>query len=338
MNVLHVIDKLNVGGAEKVLLMLTGLLAKEGIDTGVLIYNEGGVLESSLHRSVKVHQLNRKNKYNIATLYKANKICCEYDIVHTHLRHVYAYIKLSKHLFGGRFKLLLHDHSAPTNRAPARLSGMFKPEWYIGVNKELQQWAKTVLHVDSERTFLLENTVLAAETAYTSKGNGKLLMVANIRREKNIAFAIELSMLLNRPLDVYGEVKDEEYYNQLKVSGAENVKFIHGVTDFRNGYNNYELAIHTSTSETGPLVLLEYLSAGMPFLASKVGGVADAIAEYLPQLFMEHWEPKMWEKRIQMLTTDKELPQQMRNVFQQHFSPEEYLNKCLQIYSVVHSS
>lgn len=338
MKVLHVIDKLNVGGAEKVLLMLTGLLAKEGIDTGVLIYNEGGVLESSLHRSVKVHQLNRKNKYSIATLYNANKICCQYDIVHTHLRHVYAYIKLSKLLFGGRFELLLHDHSAPTYTAPVRLKGIFKPEWYIGVNKKLQQWANNVLHIYKERTFSLENTVMPTGAVYKPIGNGKLIMVSNIRKEKNIEFAIEVSKSLNWPLDIYGDVKDEEYYNQLKVSGSENVKFIHGVTDFFSVYNDYELAIHTSTSETGPLVLSEYLSAGLPFVAFKVGGVAGAIAQHLPQLFMEHWDVAAWKERVLQVSADKELPEQMRNVFQQHFSPEEYLNKCLQIYSAVHSS
>ena len=249
MKVLHVIDKLNVGGAEKVLLMLTRLLAEKSTDAGVLIYNKGGVLESSLHRSVKVYQLNRKNKYNIATLHKANKICCQYDIVHTHLRHVYAYIKLSKKLFGGRFKLLFHDHSAPTNTVPARLSGMFKPEWYIGVNKELEQWAKTVLHIDKERTFLLENTIMPTKTVYKPRNNGKLIMIANIRREKNIEFAIEVSKLLNKPLDVYGDVKDEEYYGRLKSLSDGNVKYVHGVTDFNNVYNNYESAIHTSTSE-----------------------------------------------------------------------------------------
>lgn len=338
MKVLHVIDKLNVGGAEKVLLMLTSLLVKEGIDTGVLIYNAGGTLEEALNSKVKVHQLNRKNKYNIATLYKANKICCEYDIVHTHLRHVYAYIKLSKLLFGGRFNLLLHDHSAPTYTTPVRLKGIFKPEWYIGVNKKLQQWANNVLHINKERTFLLDNTVLPTEAVYKPISNGKLIMVANIRREKTIEFAIEVSKLLKRPLDIYGDVKDEEYYSRIKTLRDENVKFIHGVKDFSDVYNNYELAVHTSTSETGPLVLLEYLSVGLPFVASKVGGVADTIAQYLPQLFLEHWDATAWKERVQQISTDEELPERMRKVFQQHFSPEEYLNKCLQIYSVVHSS
>ena len=85
-------------------------------------------------------------------------------------------------------------------------------------------------------------------------------------------------------------------------------------------------------------MLLEYLSAGLPFIASKVGGVADAIAQYLPQLFLEDWNMDTWKEKVQQISTDEELPEQMRNVFQQHFSPEEYLNKCLQIYSIVHSS
>lgn len=340
MKVLHIIDRLETGGAEKILVHLTGLLAATGVPTGVMLFAHGSPLERDLDKRLQLHLLNRKNKFSLSTLRQAHRICSQYDIVHAHLRHVHAYIRLGQILFNGKYKLILHDHAAPAGSMPVRMKGLFRPRYYIGVNKEQTEWAKDCIGIDGRNIFLLENTVVAQIQIPTAMPRDKrAIMVANIRRVKNIEFAIGLSKKTGWPLDVYGNVIEQDYYKELLTmagkDGAINVKT--GITDFSSIYPQYSLAVHCSPKETGPLVLIEYLAAGLPFIAYKTGSAAETIAQHLPQLFMDNLELGQWHEKIQEITQDKTLPAKMQELYKRIFNPGDYLNKCLEIYKSVHS-
>lgn len=338
MKVLHVIDRLETGGAEKLFVSITKLLHDKSVHVGTLLFQSGSPLEQELKNSITHHALHRKSKYNPAILYKANKICRQYDIVHTHLRHVYAYIRLAQWLFGGKYKLIVHDHAGITKEAPKRFKGIFKPRYYIGVNKEQVNWARTVIGVDHKNTYLLENTILKpAQPIKQPSNKNKALLVANIRKVKNIEFAIALCKNMDWQLDIYGNTLEPDYYDQLQQAAGSTANIHSGVTHFNNIYPDYKLAIHSSHEETGPLVLIEYLSAGLPFIAYKTGSAAEAIAAELPELFMDNFEPEQWQTRIDEITADHTMPEKMRAVYQRKFDPEVYINKCLDIYKNVHS-
>lgn len=340
MKILQVIDRLEAGGAERLLISITHLLADMDIAAGVLLFNDGGALDKELDPRVEVHLLNRTNKFNLFTLYNAHRVCKHYDIVHAHLRHVYAYIRVAQILFGGKYKLLFHDHAAITTDAPLRMRGIFKPRYYIGVNEEQTNWAINTIGVEHQNVFLLQNTVLAKEKSSNLRpGSKKAIMVANIRQVKNIEFAVSLCRSIGYQLDIYGNIIEQEYYDKLKeLAGDDNgIKIITGITEFSGLYGKYGLAIHCSPKETGPLVLIEYLAAGLLFIAYQTGSAADAIAADLPQLFMQNFEPEQWQQRISEIVQNKELPRQMQELYKKNFNPEDYINKCLQIYQSVHS-
>jgi len=340
MKVLHVIDRLETGGAENLFVTITSLLLNKNVTTGAMLFTGGSSLEKKLDKRLQLHILDRGNKFNPLTLYKAHKICSGYDIVHTHLRHVYAYIRLAQWLFNGKYKLIIHDHAAITDKTPLRLNGIFKPKHYIGVNSRQTEWAISTIGVDKENVFLLENTVAASpNTAPHTNIAKRAMIVANIRAVKNIEFAIELCKRMQWQLDIYGNIIEPEYYNRLihQIGNDDSISIRQGVTDFSGIYNEYGLAIHCSTAETGPLVLLEYLAAGIPFIAYKTGSAAEAIAEELPQLFMNDFKYENWEQRISEILSDKELSEKMKALFDKKFNPEDYISKCLDIYQSVRS-
>jgi glycosyltransferase involved in cell wall biosynthesis len=338
MKILQVIDRLEAGGAERLFVNMVRLLANKAIPTGVLLFTGGGAFDKELDSRVNMHLLDRANKFNPFTLYKAHLICKHYDIVHAHLRHVYAYIRLAQLLFGGKYKLVLHDHAAITPDAPVRLRGFFKPRYYIGVITEQANWAINTLGVEPCNVFLLENTVLAKQQPAVAKQvANKAIMIANIRQVKNIEFAISLCRHVRWNLDIYGNIIEQDYFNKLKgMTGDDGcINIITGITDFSGLYGQYNLAIHCSPKETGPLVLIEYLAAGLPFIAYQTGSAADAIAANLPQLFMQNFEPEEWQQRISEIIQNNELPRQMQELYKKNFNPEDYINKCLQIYQSV---
>lgn len=336
MRVLHVIDKLNVGGAEKVVVTLTHLLAEQGVSVELLLFNDGGALEENIDKRVATTFLNRNSKWNLFRLYSAHQKCRKYDIVHTHLRHVYAYIRLGQLLFGGKYKLILHDHSAPTPSISWRLKGLFKPEYYVGVNSLQVSWASSKLGIDKKYVHLLENRIAQPSGQVTDISEGvKTMMIANIKKEKNIEFAVQWAKSTGIALDIYGNIQDEEYYNRLNADAADNVRIISGVTDFADLFKLYSMAIHCSPSETGPLVLLEYLNVGLPFIAYNTGSIAAHISKTFPQLFMNNFEMADWQQRVAEIRKDATLPQRMRQLFVDDFKPSEYADKCVEIYQSV---
>lgn len=340
MRILHVIDKLAVGGAERLFVSITKLLRDKDVEVDVLIFNTGGALEKELDKRIQVHNLNRKSKYNIATLYKANRICSEYDIVHTHLRYVHAYIKLGQWLFAGDYKLIVHEHAAITASTPSRYKGVLKPKYFIGVNIEQVDWAIDTVGMNRNRVFLLENTIVQDTVKIEQVApTNKAILVANLRSVKNIEFAIKLCKSIDMGLDIYGNIIEQDYYDKLQalISDDSSINIKQGITDFTNLYPQYQLALHSSPAETGPLVLIEYLSAGLPFVAYNTGSAAAAIAKQLPQLFMDNFEVQKWSERIAQINADNTLPEKMREVYAASFDAEIYINKCLNIYKSIHS-
>lgn len=341
MRVLHVIDKLNTGGAEKLFVTITQLLASKGTDVAALLFNKGGHLDTQLNTTIKLHILNRQQKFSLAKLYQAHKICSTYDIVHAHLRHVHAYIRLAQWLFRGKYKLLLHDHAAITDEVPVRLKGILKPKYYIGVNTAQANWAMTSIGVEKGNLYLLENTAtVSLNSTVAATGTKRAMIIANIRQVKNIEMAIALCKKMMRPLDIYGNIIEQEYFDELKmqIGNDDTIRIIQGVTDFSDIYHQYSIAIHCSHAETGPLVLIEYLAAGLPFIAYQSGSAADAIAQSLPQLFMNNHQIAEWEQCISEIMGDEQLPSKMKSLYRSQFNPEEYINKCLDIYQNVLSS
>lgn len=336
MKVLQVIDTLNVGGAERVFIDLVNILSRAGVYTEVLLLRDGGVLEGNLDAGVAVHRLQRINKYSLAKALAAHNLCTKFDIVHVHMRYCYAYMRAVQLAFGGKYKLVLHDHYGDigvNKKVPLALKLPSTPRFYIGVSKDLCNWA--IKHVKPAKQFLLSNVIVPKPgIEYRRGADNKAIMIANLRPTKNIEFAIDLSDKLGFELDIYGNKSDVEYYSYLKakISGNPSVRIIEGIIDFSQLYNKYSFALHTAHSETGPLVLLEYMAHGIPFVSYKTGEVANIVSADLPELFVNTFEVEDWKEHIDRIKRVGGLPQKLQVAFQSNFSSQNYLQQCLLIY------
>lgn len=281
MRILQVIDKLDVGGAEKVFITLATLLKKEGVNVDALVFDGSGELMCELDNKITVHNLDRKNKYAIATLNKLNSICAAYDIVHVHMRHCFAYTALAKKLFRGKYKIVLHDHYGDIDinqNVPLKLQ-LLLPDVYIGVSNTLRNWSIEKWKLAANITHVLKNTILPTSYDVKQYDTPDTCMISNFRKTKNIEFVISLYKKLNWPLTIYGRINDKGYYEQILslIGDSGNIKLVTSAKGFSDIEAGHNFAIHTAASESGPLVLLEYMSAGIPFLAYNTGEVAKTI-------------------------------------------------------------
>ena len=65
MKILQVIDTLDIGGAERVLINITNLLYKNGMDVSVLTTVANGPLSKDLNSKIKINTIKKNHLFTI---------------------------------------------------------------------------------------------------------------------------------------------------------------------------------------------------------------------------------------------------------------------------------
>lgn len=337
MRILQIIDSLKLGGAERVVVDISNLLVLRGHDTSVLLLRESGKLEAQLSSDVKLFKLPVTNKYNPVFWKKLFELIKSFDILHVHMRHNYAKIKFLSLVSPLKGKIVFHDHFGDIEfdkEVKFYMKHIFTPDIYIGVSSDLCSWANQSLKVSEANIHKLPNTIFREAKSSTDKvmSKSRIICVSNLRETKNLEFAIELAKLNNFQLDIFGQIIDEKYFAQLKEKSNENIRFITSCSDIFSELGNYSLAIHTAFSETGPLVILEYLKYGLNFVTFDTGEVPKVIKSDLPRTILSNHDLTEWSKSISELQTRPYSKNEIKNVFEKYFSVNHYYLKLIKIY------
>jgi len=334
--ILQVIDILNVGGAEHIFVDMCNILYENNIDVSVLYILNGGVLKSELNPNIVSFELNRKNKWNLSSMYKCAKILGKFDISHCHLKHVYRYIFIVNFLFRVKSKLLIQDHGFANrkNKTALLFHKIIKPKFYIGVSKSLVDWAKSNLKIKSENIFFLPNIILKKDFIFENK-EFDLILVSNIKPTKNNNFAIELVNKIDKKLVIIGNNHDNDYFEKICNLKNSNTEIIQNCTNAQEFIAKASFGLHTSNLETGPLVLIEYLAHGLPFLAYETGEIAKILKPHFPEYFIDNFDVDQWVEKIKLIKEAKVDCEKMNFVFNKYFSKEKYFNELTLIYKCI---
>lgn len=348
MKILQVIDRLDVGGAERVAVDVSILLSKsEKNSLSFLCLLDASVLDEELEKEgIPIIYLERTNKYNPLILLKLLKILNNYDVVHVHSRHVLRYVGLTFLPFFKRtYKVVFHDHygNIDTNKA---ISGYLKfciqnTAAYIGVSKSLTTWAKQ--HHLNTNIQLLSNIVRKKKTEATITTQSSIVVIGNFRPQKNYEFLCKLIKKLPNhiSIDLYGNIVDNDYYNKIvdlkdQLHISEQLQIINGQKNVTQLLKNYKLALHCASSETGPLVAIEYMSQGLPVIMYQTGEVSDTIAKYTKDLLMQNFDFSAWKIKILELLDNEVERDNYANlilrIFNENYSEKKYIETCQQIY------
>ena len=348
--ILHIIDTLDVGGAERIAVTLANIFAERGHEIGFMIILPGdNPLQAELNKKIKIFLLNRKNKYSPLYSKEIASITSRYDFIHIHSRHNLRYIWFNNLIYPIKVnKIIFHDHHGNINNdhSIGLISRVIISKIiYCGVSKELCKWAEEICHV--KKAYLLENVVLKQSIINQSNridNRIQLILVSNIHPRKNIEFSIEvINGLIKKSrqycLDIFGKITDKEYYFKLKglikTYGLEDLITINpDCNNIQKILYKYDLALHTSKSETGPLVLIEYLAQSLPFLAFSTGEVITKLEELFSILVINNFDKNNWISQIErILNLDRnQIIEKMTNIYLNNYSSEDYYNKCHAIY------
>ncbi len=117
MRILHIINSLNTGGAEKLIVDTLPLYNKNKIKTDLLLLKKSDtILSKQIEGNLNVFSINAKSYYNFSNIFKLKKIIGEYDIIHAHLFPTLYLLAFCKFLFYPNKMIIFTEHSTNNKR------------------------------------------------------------------------------------------------------------------------------------------------------------------------------------------------------------------------------
>lgn len=117
---------------------------------------------------------------------------------------------------------------------------------------------------------------------------------------------------------------------------AEKVFFLGRIEEARKYLKAFDLFILPSRTEALPYVLLEASQAGLPIIASRVGGIPEIVQEGTSGLLIEAGNIKKLAAAMEQIYKDKNLAshlgEEAQRVFAENFSLDKMLGKTISVY------
>jgi glycosyltransferase involved in cell wall biosynthesis len=341
----NLIDRMDVGGAERVILTFTDVFSRLNANYQVdVVVLENSPIAVNLEAELNLQVLNiaHKDRFTPNNIRKLVKACNSYDVVLVHMRMNFIYVYLFKKLGLIKAKVVLYDHYGKIDIDDSVWyhmdSFLLRPQYFIGVSKTLTQWAVNKLHMRSDRVLLLENIVTRKATPSSKKllpsALPKVVLVSNIKHVKNQLFAIKLAHELGFHLTLYGQIWEQDYFNELQGFIKQNhlesqVTFVHDCADVQPDLHKFHIGMHCALSETGPLSILEFMAAGLPLLTYNTGQSAKAIAAHTIDFICTTLEVPEWKGKFENLAAN--YPQYSRlssELFNTLCNEQDYMQKA----------
>lgn len=327
MKVLQIINSLDTGGAEKLLLDTVPLFNKKGIQMDVLVFNDNNSLflkQLKSNKCCKIISLNSKSLFNPKIILKLITYFKKYDIFHVHLFPAQYWVIIAKIVSFSSIKILFTEHSTSNRR---RNSYFFKIidkliyshfdyvicisngvyESLINSFATLQNKARIILNgIDFER-YQSAVPLLRSQIDSNILNSDKLLIqVSQFRSEKDQITTIKSMKYLPNNFKLLlvgdGQLRNKCQILVSKLNLNQNVFFLGSRNDVERLLKSSDVAILSSHWEGFGLAAVESMASGIPVVASDVSGLSDVVKG--AGVLFESGNPKELSDKIKELCYD----------------------------------
>lgn len=300
MKILQVINSLNIGGAEKLIVETVPLMRKNGIKVDVLLLCDtgGSLKEKLLANNLTVFSLNsgKKNLYNPLLVFNIIPFLKRYDLVHVHLFPSQYWVSIARMLSLKKTLLVTTEHNTSNRR---------REHFFLKYVDKLiyRQYSKIIAISEATKKSLFQHlgnirpiqvicnginineysNVNAFERANLnlSKDDFLLIMVGAFRKQKDQDSIIRSLLLLpsNVKLLLVGDGERKSVCKQLvtRLKLSHRVLFLGLRSDVSQLFKMSDVSIVSSHWEGFGLVAVEGMAVGKPVIASDVDGLNDIV-------------------------------------------------------------
>lgn len=296
LHILHVIGGLGLGGAERVMVDLANASVADGHRVSVCVTRSVTTMRTALDPRIQCIVLGRRTQFELRAFWRIASYVREenVDIVHAHERQGMRFLLPMAATGLLRRPIVFHDHYGTIetdSNVPLwfRISRRFVAR-YVGVYDRLSEWALGA-GMPRARTLTIQNALdlsriqsappvsLRAELGIP-KDHLLGLQVSTVRRDKGIEVLLEaVAKSRNRArlhIAIAGVRSEPDYVAacealRTRLGLERTVTFLGGRTDVPNLLHGADFGSLSSHTEAGPLVFIEYMAAGLPIIATRVG-------------------------------------------------------------------
>lgn len=174
-----------------------------------------------------------------------------------------------------------------------------------------------------------EKVVLSVGRLSREKGHADLIDAMSLLRELNAELKFKLLLVGDGP-------ELQSLQRAARRHGLDqHVMFVGHVSDVATYYAIADVMALPSHSEGSPNVLLEAMAAGVPIVATSVGGVPEIATAEHDALLVPARNPSLFAAALRRVLTEPELAQNLKNnaiARVSQFSPEAHAGSLIQIY------
>jgi glycosyltransferase involved in cell wall biosynthesis len=299
-SVCHVVDALNIGGAERVAVNLVNLLPRDRYIPYLCTTRSEGPMSQFVAPHVTRVCLERRGKLDTAALRQFVRFVEErrISIVHAHASALF-FSRLAAAL-SGKCALVWHDHYGRADFGD-RAAWLYRLatrgiDGVIAVNQTLADWCRDSLHVPGDRVWYIPNLVAppddaedAAPLELAGEPGKRIACVANFRPQKDHPNLLRAMVRIHKRvprahLFLIGDSADPAYVATIRAQIAE-LKLDRAVTymgprnDVPAILRECSIGVLSSASEGLPIALLEYGRHGLAAVSTSVGQCPEVLNE-----------------------------------------------------------
>lgn len=333
MKILHYINNLAPGGAEKLLTDILPLMQKEGHEIHLAYCNNRNNL-SEFDEKIKrggVYVINfNKSYYNPIQIFMLIRLIVieKYDIIHTHLFQTQYWLALASLFISTRTKLITTEHNILNRRRKFRILRLIEKFIYSryhtiiaitnNVKERLELWLErydniVVINngINLHEMQLLKDCINHDEYDFLRHSKFNILMVGRFDysgQKDQTSLVMALSLLPdNYELFFAGGgdyIKEiEKLVSDLNL--ARRVHFLGIREDVYKLMSLVDLNVLSTNFEGLSGVALESMASGRPFIGTDVAGVNDVVPD--SQFLFPKNDPGMLAAKIKEVSKNKEL-------------------------------
>ena len=305
LKVLHIINNLEMGGAEKLIIDILPLMVKKGIEVELLLLTKKDsvheeILESS---GVRIRHTDINSIYSLFQILAIKRNISGFDLVHTHLfptQYWYVFARIFK---VSRVPSLTTEHSTNNNRRGKFLFKLLDRFIYNqykkiiciseGTKISLLNWIPKLMDKSTvisnginldkykkAKPYLKKDLLNNVDQEQNSKF---IVMVARMDHQKDHLTLIKAATQLpsNYHILLVGDgVNRHEYENIVRnLSISNRIHFLGIRNDVGEILKTCDLFVLSSNWEGFGLAAVEAMAAGLPVIVSNVSGLKDVVGD-----------------------------------------------------------
>jgi len=358
MKTLQIINSLETGGAEKLLIDSIPIYKQKNVDMELLLLNgdKTPFFQQLEKQKVKTHTLNIKKTYNPLLVFRIIPYLKKYDIIHAHLFPTLYWVALAKIFSKTNAKLIFTEHS--TNNKRIEKGGIWKfldklmyrqYDKIVSITSQVDEVIQHHLSGTNDKFRIINNGIdvsqyvdnsTESKSKITDKSKITIIQVGAFRKDKDQPTLIRALQYLsdNAFLVLVGDGEFRSKCEQLTtdLNLSDRVSFLGIRTDVPQLLKSSDIAVVSSHWEGFGLAAVEGMAAKKPVIASDVSGLRDVVAD--AGLLFPPENEKLLAEQINALISNPELYKKVsQNCFERakQYDINVMIDKYIELYKEV---